>query len=111
MPTDSELKHAIILPLTNYVAISNVVFTDFHGQEEGEDPDFDEQCRKQSIYEEQLYQAISDYIAQSNQKAVLEGQLKELEYTSRRQPLTDYYYSRRRQQLQQALDTLKKGSE
>lgn len=41
-----ELELALVLELTEYVSLSNIVHRDFHGQEPGEDPEFDEFCKR-----------------------------------------------------------------
>lgn len=72
----AALKLAVIVPLTNFVALSNIVFTDFHGQEKGEDPKFDKFCKRQDEAEKELYAALQAYV----QREVV----KELELLKRR---------------------------
>lgn len=62
-PTNNndELKLSVIFELTDYTTLSNIVYVDFHGQEEGEDPRFDKFCSRQKDAEDKLYKAIHRY--------------------------------------------------
>lgn len=60
-----QLKLAVIVQLENFRALSNIVFVDFHGQEEGKDPKFDKRCKQLEKAENELYAAIQAYANQA----------------------------------------------
>lgn len=58
---NEAIRLAIILPLTEYRTRSIIDFQDFHGQEEGEDPEYDEIAKRTEEAEQKLYAAIQTY--------------------------------------------------
>lgn len=79
-PKLKELELSIIVSLTEYRTLSNLVFTDFHGQEEGEDPKFDELCNRERAAYIRLLEAIEALLHKATQEAVLK-ELERLKYS------------------------------
>jgi hypothetical protein len=61
-----ELEKAIILPLMDYVALSCINFRDFHGQEEGDDPELDKNLKREREAKKTLLKSIIGFVVDKN---------------------------------------------
>jgi hypothetical protein len=77
--SSNELELAIVIPLTNYRTLHNLVFQGFHGQEEGEDPGFDRLCKREETAYKDLIKSIESYITKKVAEAEKRGRYKELD--------------------------------
>jgi len=73
---DSDgLDKVLALPMAEYIGISNIVFTDFHGQEKGEDKQFDSYFDRQQKAYRKLKSALTRHI----KREVIRGKIEILD--------------------------------
>lgn len=83
-PNDSlkaELERITAPELANYTALANIVYSDYHGQEDGEDPELDKNTIRLKSARDGLYKAFLRWHSQALQddrKALREKLLQKI---------------------------------
>lgn len=63
----NSVEYKIILELEEYTVLRCLTYTDFHGQEIGEDPEFDKLCEREKKARKALLAKIESLVAEARQ--------------------------------------------